>query len=126
GVTAAMYVRAFGRGREGRQSLGGLAWAGAFVVMASLLTPLVTGQAPSRDGRDDLLAQFLPVMLVLVFGSPLLLDDRTPIARAAARLSMGIVVVFAIASTLAGHRLSTELVAPASTVITRPGRPGLL
>ena len=126
GVTIAMYVRAVVRGREGGYPLGGLAWAGAFVVMACLLTPLITGQAPSRDGRDDLLAQFLPVMLVLVFGSPLLLDDHTLIARAAARLSMGTVVVFAIASALAGHRLSTELAAPASTVMTRPGQPGFV
>jgi len=114
------------RGRDGGYPLGGLAWAGAFVVMACLLTPLITGQAPSRDGRDDLLAQFLPVMLVLVFGSPLLLDDHSLIARAAARLSMGTVVVFAIASALAGHRLSTELAAPASTVIMRPGQPGFV
>src|SRR5439155_1596517 len=65
GVTIAMYVRAVVRGRDGGYPLGGLAWAGAFVVMACLLTPLITGQAPSRDGRDDLLAQFLPVMLDL-------------------------------------------------------------
>jgi hypothetical protein len=124
GVTTMLCVRAALRGREGIRPLGGLAWVGAFVVTVCLLTPLVTGQVPSRDGREDLLVQLLPVVLVLVFGSPLLLDDHTPVARAAVRLTMGIVVVFAIASSLAGHRLGVELASPASTVITRPGQPG--
>ena len=124
GVTTMLYLRAAVRGREGIWPPGSLAWASAFVVTVCLLTPLVTGQVPSRDGREDLLVQLLPVVLVLVFGSPLLLDDHTPVARAAVRLTKGIVVVFATASALGGHRLGVELASPASTVITRPGQPG--
>jgi len=80
-----------------------LAWIAGIVALAHVLSPLLGGPTWARGERMDMAIQWFPLLAVAWFGLALALPSSWRAGRAARKATLGVAVLFAVASLALGQ-----------------------